>query len=187
MKNKKSREELLQYYLGLPYTIKITPEEVGGYFVEIEEFEGCMSQGETIEEVMRNIKEAQEGWLEVAIEEELEIPLPKVMEEYSGKFVLRVPKSLHGKLSNLAEREGVSLNQMIVSLLSERFSLRKVEGMFQSLSWLVERMQKGLYDLKKEFSPLSNEAKKIQGERATFQIKSLKGKRPTIYEYKRVL
>ncbi|MCK4526869.1 type II toxin-antitoxin system HicB family antitoxin, partial [candidate division WOR-3 bacterium] len=76
MKNKKSRGELLQYYMGLPYTIKITPEEVGGYFVEIEEFEGCMSQGETIEEVMKNIKEAQEGWLEVAIEEGLEIPLP---------------------------------------------------------------------------------------------------------------
>ena len=161
MKNKKSRGELLQYYMGLPYTIKISPEEVGGYFVEIEEFEGCMSQGETIEEIMKNIKEAQEGWLEVAIEEGLEIPLPKEMEEYSGKFVLRVPKSLHGKLSNLAEKEGVSLNQMVVSLLSERFAFRRVENKIQSLSWGMQEVQIGLYDLKQP-APLSDEARRIR-------------------------
>lgn len=185
MKNKKSREELLQYYMGLPYTIKITPEEVEGYFVEIEEFEGCMSQGETIEEVLENIKEAQEGWLEVAIEEGLEIPLPKVMEEYSGKFVLRVPKSLHRKLSNLAEEESVSLNQMIVSLLSERFALRRVENKIQSLSWVMEQMQIGLYNLKKRVS-LSKEAKKLQEVRASLQAEAVRERKPKIVEYKEV-
>lgn len=161
MKNKKSKEELLRYYMCLPYTIKITPEEAGGYFVEMEELEGCMSQGETIEQVMENIKEAQEGWLEVAIDEELEIPLPKVKEGYSGKFVLRISKSLHRKLSNLAEEEGVSLNQMVVNLLSERYPLKKIENKIQIISWVMEKMQKGLYDLKK-IASLSDKAKEIQ-------------------------
>lgn len=185
MKNKKSREELLQYYMGLPYTIKITPEEVGGYFVEIEEFEGCISQGETIEEAINNIREAQEAWLEVAIAEGLEIPLPKVMVEYSGKFVLRVPKYLHRKLSNLAEEEGVSLNHMVVSLLSERFPLRKIENKIQILSWVMERMQIGLYDLKKRVS-LSDEAKKIQEVRSSLKAEVLREVKPKIYEYKGV-
>ncbi|MCK4226106.1 toxin-antitoxin system HicB family antitoxin, partial [candidate division WOR-3 bacterium] len=88
-------------------------------------------------------------------------PLPKVMEEYSGKFVLRVPKSLHGKLSNLAEKEGVSLNQMVVSLLSERFAFRRVENKIQSLSWGMQEVQIGLYDLKQP-APLSDEARRIR-------------------------
>lgn len=148
MKNKKSKEELLRYYMGLPYTVKITPEEASGYFVEMEELEGCMSQGETIEEVMENIKDAQEAWLEVAIDEELKIPLPKEMEEYSGKFVLRVPKFLHRRLTNLAEKEGVSLNQMILSLLSERFAIRRIEKKIQELNWVIERLHKGMYAIK---------------------------------------
>jgi hypothetical protein len=41
------------------------------------------------------------------------IPEPRPEEEYSGKFVVRVPRSLHRELVETAEREGVSLNQYI--------------------------------------------------------------------------
>jgi len=40
------------------------------------------------------------------------------MEEYSGRILLRIPKSLHGTLIYAAKRDGVSLNQYISSLLS---------------------------------------------------------------------
>lgn len=185
MKKIKGKEKPMEYYMNLPYVIEVIPEEAGGYSVKIEELPGCISQGETIDEAINNIKEAQEGWLEVAIEEGLEIPLPKVMEEYSGKFVLRVPKSLHRKLSNLAEEESVSLNQMIVSLLSERFPLRKIENKIQILSWVMERMQIGLYDLKKRVS-LSDEAKKIQEVRSSLKAEVLREEKPKIYAYKGV-
>lgn len=36
----------------------------------------------------------------------------------SGKFMLRLPRSLHGLLADEAEREGVSLNQLVLSKLS---------------------------------------------------------------------
>jgi predicted HicB family RNase H-like nuclease len=39
-------------------------------------------------------------------------------EEYSGKFVVRVPKFLHAALAAEAEREGVSLNQLVVVKLA---------------------------------------------------------------------
>lgn len=47
------------------------------------------------------------------------IPEPSSKKEYSGKFVLRVPKSLHRKLASLAEEEGVSLNHLLNTLLVE--------------------------------------------------------------------
>ena len=40
--------------------------EEGGFWAEIPAFAGCVSQGETLEETLFNIKEAAEGWLEVA-------------------------------------------------------------------------------------------------------------------------
>ncbi len=42
--------------------------EVGGYWAEIPALPGCVSQGETLEEIRANIREAAEGWLEVAAE-----------------------------------------------------------------------------------------------------------------------
>jgi hypothetical protein len=38
--------------------------------------------------------------------------------EYSGKFNVRVPKSLHAALASEAESEGVSLNQLVVAKLA---------------------------------------------------------------------
>jgi len=49
-----------------------------------------------------------------------EIPLPGSENEkkYSGKFNVRVPRSLHRKLNEIAEKEGVRLNHFVVSTLS---------------------------------------------------------------------
>jgi predicted HicB family RNase H-like nuclease len=67
-----------------------------------------------------NINEARELWIETVYESgKRDIPLPATEQDYSGKFVLRLPKSLHRRLAQQAEQEGVSLNQYAVSLLSE--------------------------------------------------------------------
>jgi antitoxin HicB len=108
----------LEYYLNLPYTIEILPEPEGGYFIRVKELPGCFSQGETPEEAFRNIQEAKHLWLEVAIEVKHPVPEPRQEENYSGKFVLRLPKSLHRELVNQAEREKVSLNQLVNVLLA---------------------------------------------------------------------
>jgi predicted RNase H-like HicB family nuclease len=117
MTNKIGRKPL-EYYLALKYPITIEAAPEGGYFTEIEDLHGCYSQGETIEEAMQMIEEARRLWLESAYEDKLDIPLPANEIEYSGKFNVRVPVSLHRKLHRLAGKEGVSLNQYVVFALS---------------------------------------------------------------------
>lgn len=103
----------VEYYLGLPYTIELMPEPQGGWFVSVKELPGCMSQGDTPEEAIEMIQDAMRGWIEVSLEDGDPIPEPRPLEDYSGKFVVRVPRSLHQDLVETADREGVSLNQYI--------------------------------------------------------------------------
>ena len=66
------------------------------------------------------IREAMEGWLEVAVAYGDEIPPPRdPFPEHSGKFQVRLPVGLHGKLAAVAEDEGVSLNQLVTAILAE--------------------------------------------------------------------
>ena len=106
-------EKNINYYLNLPYTIELQQDPEEGWFVRVKELRGCMSQGDTPEEAFEMIRDAMQGWLEIALENGTPIPEPRPEEDYSGKFVVRVPKSLHRKLVEEAEREGVSLNQYI--------------------------------------------------------------------------
>lgn len=129
----------LEYYMKLPYTIEIVPYKDGGYFAKIKELEGCMTEGETLEETLELLEDAKKAWLETALEDGIEIPLPESMrekKEYSGKILLRLPKSLHKKLAKAAQKEGVSINTYIVNLLSERNAEREV------LNTLIEQFEK---------------------------------------------
>lgn len=74
---------------------------------------------DTIEAVVANAKDAKRAWLEAALEEELLIPEPDDTDKYSGQFKLRLPKSLHRQLAEHSKREGVSMNQYCVYLLSK--------------------------------------------------------------------
>lgn len=101
-------------YMDLPYTrmIKEINDESGRYFYGcILELDGCQSTAETLDELMDSLNEAMEGYLEVKLEKQMPIPLPQQDADYSGKFVLRLPKTLHRRLSIEASKEGVSLNQ----------------------------------------------------------------------------
>jgi len=112
---------MLEDYLKLPYTkvIQKINDESGVYWYgRILEINGCQSDGETEEEVLKNLDEVLELNLTVMLEDGDPIPIPKTESEYSGKFVLRVPKSLHLRLVHEAEEEGVSLNQYALYKLS---------------------------------------------------------------------
>ncbi|MDO7788204.1 type II toxin-antitoxin system HicB family antitoxin [Desulforamulus aquiferis] len=109
----------IEYYLALPYRIMLYPAEEGGFVVEIPELPGCISQGETREDALVMIEDAKIAWLQVALELGRDIPEPAEEEEsFSGKFVLRLPKSLHRDLAKKAKEENVSLNQLATYLLS---------------------------------------------------------------------
>jgi predicted RNase H-like HicB family nuclease len=108
-------------YMNLPYHIviqRITDESGSYYFARVQEFDGCMSDGGSYEEAFQNIQEAMEGWIETKLENGFPVPEPANESRYSGKFVLRLPKTLHARLSKEAEKEGVSLNQYALYRLS---------------------------------------------------------------------
>jgi predicted RNase H-like HicB family nuclease len=58
----------------------IHPAEEGGYWVEAPALPGCVSEGDTLEEALANIREAAEGWLEVASDRPLDDTQAQVME-----------------------------------------------------------------------------------------------------------
>ena len=112
---------IVKDYMELPYTriVKEMNDESGHYFYgKILELDGCQSTGDTLEELYENLNEAMEGYLEVKLENNLPIPLPERTENYSGKFNVRLPKSLHQRLAIQAEEEGVSLNQLVLYKLA---------------------------------------------------------------------
>lgn len=114
--------KMLEDYMKLPYNYIVQPikDESGSYFyARVLELDGCQSTGETFEEAYKNLKDAMKGWIETKIDGGFEVPLPVGYESFSGRFVVRVPKSLHYKLSIEAEQEGVSLNQYALYKLSQ--------------------------------------------------------------------
>ena len=111
----------VQDYMKLPYNIvirHIVDDSGDYYFATVQELDGCMSDGATLEEAHANVREAMEGWIETKLEAGFPIPEPLDAGKYSGRFVVRLPRTLHRRLAAEAEKEGVSLNQYTVYKLS---------------------------------------------------------------------
>lgn len=105
-----------------PFTIhELTADDGGGFLIEFPDLPGCMSDGDTIEQAIINGTDAVECWLAAAREKGREIPEPSDADfkNQSGKWVQRVPRSLHARLTKQAKRENVSLNTLVVAILSE--------------------------------------------------------------------
>ncbi len=110
-------EKNFDYYMSLPYTMIIKQSPEGGFVGKINELPGCLAQGETRVEVLEMLEDAKAAWIDVALEDNDEIPEP-LTKEYSGKFNIRIPKTLHKDLIIKAEEENISLNQLTTYLLS---------------------------------------------------------------------
>ncbi len=119
----------LDYYLSLPYKLEIIPDsEEGGYGACYPELPGCITCGETMESTVKNAKDAKREWLMSAIEDGVNIPEPILddISQYSGQFKLRIPKILHKTLAEHAKREGISMNQYCMYLLSRNDALHSM-------------------------------------------------------------
>lgn len=100
--------------------MELTPDiEEGGFVVSFPDLPGCMSVGDTVEEAYTNAIDAKRAWLEIAIEDGVNINEPTNVDEYSGQFKLRIPKSLHKSLAEHSKQEGISMNQYCLYLLSK--------------------------------------------------------------------
>jgi antitoxin HicB len=108
------------------YRFEIRPlsrAEGGGFLISFPDLAGCISDGETISEAVRHGKEAFQSWVSARIQDAIPVPEPSRLEgrpldEYSGRFVQRIPRSLHAELAARAEAEGVSLNSLVLALIA---------------------------------------------------------------------
>ncbi|MBO6253209.1 MAG: toxin-antitoxin system HicB family antitoxin [Butyrivibrio sp.] len=112
-------KKTIDEYMKKPYKMEIVKDtDEGGFVISFPELPGCLTVGGTVEEAIKNAEDAKKTWFEAALEEGIAINEPEINEKYSGQFKLRIPKSLHRSLAESAKREGISMNQYCVYLLS---------------------------------------------------------------------
>jgi predicted RNase H-like HicB family nuclease len=135
-------KKITTQYLKKPYSRVLIPdEESGTYTAVILEFPGCIAQGDTPQEAYGHLEDAAKDWIEAALDLKQEIPAPLQSLSFGGKVLLRLPKSLHRQLALIAEREGVSLNQFIVSALAEKV------GAFSLYDKLTNKMDQEMFQV----------------------------------------
>lgn len=86
------------------------------YIVTLPAWQNAKTHGGTPEEAVRNARDVLTLLIDSAVKHGE--PIPAAERRFSGNLRLRLPVSLHGRLASEAEREGVSLNQWIVSRLA---------------------------------------------------------------------
>jgi antitoxin HicB len=144
----------IDYYMSLPYRIEIQPisqDKGGGYDASIPRLgkRSVCGYGETIEEALDDLLEVKRERLTSYLEEGLIIPEPdKDEDNYSGKFLIRIPKSLHRELAERAKQNEVSLNQFITSILSRGLFLDEYHSALEDLKQEVVFLRNRVHDLK---------------------------------------
>ena len=117
----------LNDYMKMSYRMEIVEDkDEGGYVVSYPDLPGCVTCGETIEAAIANAADAKKAWIEAALEEGIEIHEPDNLEDYSGQFKLRIPRSLH---RSLAEHSDMLL--MCTDGLNSFLSTSDLEGIIR--------------------------------------------------------
>ena len=80
---------------------------------------GNALQDRLAHQLIDDLADAKESWIAACLADGVPVPEPARLEDYSGQFKLRLPKSLHRALSLRSSEEGVSMNQLCLYLLSK--------------------------------------------------------------------
>lgn len=103
-----------------PFEVRpLSSEEGGGYLVSFPDFAECIADGETIDEAIANGRDALKATVAALKAKKLPVPAPNSGGVASGKFVARVPKTVHAQLATRARAEGVSLNALVLTFIAQ--------------------------------------------------------------------
>lgn len=116
----------LSYYRSLKYKVELFfSKEDNRWFARLPELGEVLADSATPKKALEKVLKLKNEVLESDYEQGLPIPEPLPEVEYSGRFLTRVPKSLHQRLAEEAEREGTSINRLMIQLLSEALERRQ--------------------------------------------------------------
>jgi antitoxin HicB len=114
-------QDEVETYASLPYAVKVEPQDDGKgiyYVAKVVELPNLIMTGETREEALKDLEAVKKEWIQTYLELGNKMPVPLVSRKYSGKIIVRMPPTLHEVLTKLAENEGVSFNQYMISSLA---------------------------------------------------------------------
>jgi len=116
--------------LSRPYSRILIPQEDGRFSAEILEFPGCFSEGDSPQAAYSHLEDAAEAWVASCLSAGTPVPEPLTSYDASGRFLLRLPRSLYARAAKAAARERVSLNQYVTNALAERLGSQvAIEGL----------------------------------------------------------
>ena len=108
------------------------PED-GAWVAEVPDLPGAMAAGETPTEAISGVEDAIGAWIDAAHDDGRQVPAPRpVDDQFSGRFVVRVPRSLHRRLVTEARRDGVSLNTYCVNALAQAVGIADAQAVARS-------------------------------------------------------
>ena len=103
-----------------PFEVRpLAEEDGGGFLVSFSDFAECISDGETIEQALENGRDALKATIAALKAKSMPVPPPNSGGVASGKFVARVPKTVHAQLATRARAEGVSLNTLVLTFIAQ--------------------------------------------------------------------
>lgn len=110
------------------YRLEVYRDEDGSWVAEVPDLPGCLAASTDAQELLVLAEDAIAAWVEAALDGRRPIPVPVAAGDYSGRFVLRVPKGIHRRLVAQARREGVSLNTLCATTLAASVGAAEVSS-----------------------------------------------------------
>ena len=103
-----------------PFEVRpLAEDEGGGYLISFPDFADCISDGQTVDEAVANGRDALKATVAALKAMKRPAPAPNSGGVASGKFVARVPKTVHAQLATRARAEGVSLNALVLTFIAQ--------------------------------------------------------------------
>jgi len=121
----------------------LADDDGGGYTACIPQLGrfAVVGAGETPEDALQDLQQSKEYFIKYCLENDFEIPEPvDQLEEakaYSGKFIVRIPSSLHQTLAESAKKNNTTLNQYCTMLLAGNHSIHKVSEQITEMCDLI--------------------------------------------------
>ncbi len=103
-------------------------DEDQAFIARVPALPGCLAHGATAEKAAHEAEVAAGLILDVMKEDGKRPPPLDAVADYSGQLRLRLPKSLHAAVSQMATAEGVSINTFMLSLIAQGCGRREAEN-----------------------------------------------------------
>lgn len=127
MTRRRRRQPVVETDAG-GYYARIKRQRQGGYLVEFPDLQGCVTEGETVHDALKNAREALSGWLFVAIKHGDTIPGGRVRRGRDYHHVVPdLDVTIPLAVLSARKRRGLTQRQVAVALGISQQAYRKLE------------------------------------------------------------